>query len=100
MLLIYLNLLMLLLLMWGTKNREGGGKCYFLFLQPEGFGQNIGTLLAVDDSNASGRGCRGVSANVAQRLVLRQQLAYPWLHEGVCTTVLRLLLDPGELYKN
>lgn len=56
----------------GTKGR---GKCFVVFfflLQPEGLGQNVGTLLAVDDSNAGGRGCRGVSANVAQRLVLGQ----------------------------
>jgi len=82
--------------------KKGRGKCFvvfFFFLQPEGLGQNVGTLLAVDDGNAGCRGCRGVSTNIAQRLVLGQQLTYPWLHERVCATVLRLLLDPSELYK-
>lgn len=83
----------------GKKGGVNASLYVFFFLQPEGLGQNVGALLAVDDSNAGGRGCRGVSANVAQRLVLGQQLAYPWLHERVCAAVLRLLLDPSELYK-
>jgi hypothetical protein len=42
----------------GMEKWEGRGKCYvFLFLQPKGFGQNVGTLLAVDDSNTGGGGC-------------------------------------------